>query len=210
MLLSFPSVRLNYSALQNENRWNPNKSYSVGGEDRAHLPFLLLPSSLRVLTPLLLIDTPELVPGAILGPPSASVAPTSSPLASSSTATSSTSPMISPTTSIVVGHSSNSGAIAGGVVGGIAVISIVVAAVFLYLRRRPRAPSAEFVGTGTSQSPIHDTSRPLSDGGTVASSSLSGSPLAMRFYVRILASRVALRLCILMYHRPISAPPGPE
>src|SRR6266852_6946950 len=39
-LLSFLSVRLIYSALQNENRWNANKSYVVGGE---HLPYLVFP-----------------------------------------------------------------------------------------------------------------------------------------------------------------------
>ncbi|KAF8491360.1 hypothetical protein F5888DRAFT_1060208 [Russula emetica] len=158
----------------NESNWNPNKSYSVG-------------------------DDPELAPGAILGPSGVSVAPTSSSIASSPTTTSSTSSTISPTTPILVGHSSNSGAIAGGVVGGIAAISITVATVSLYLRRRPRAPSAAFDGAGAShwQPHMDDTSGPLSDGGTAAPSSLSGSPVTMRFYVRILrlAPRPALRLC---------------
>jgi hypothetical protein len=71
-LLIFPSVRLIHSALQKENRWNPNKSYSVGGEHL--LPHSSLPLSLRVLTTPVLIDNPEQAPG----PSRASVAPTTS------------------------------------------------------------------------------------------------------------------------------------
>jgi hypothetical protein len=89
------------------------------------------------------------------------------------------------------GSSANTGAIASGVVGGIAAISITVAAGFLYLRLRSRAPSTEFAGTGASQPHMDDASRSLSDGGTVAPSPSSGSPVTMRFYVRILAPCVA-------------------
>ena len=175
-MLGSPSVRLNHSALQNENLWNPNKSYSAGGEHL--LPSIFAPSFLRVLTPLPLIDEPELAPGAILYPSGSSVASPSS--------TSSTSP-------VPAGHSPNSGAIAGGVVGGLAVISITVAAVFLYLRRRSRAPSAVF-DIDTSQPLMDDTRWPRDTGADLQLASLSGSPATMRFNrdVRILALRVAL------------------
>ena len=99
------------------------------------------------------IDNPELTPDAILGPSTASVAPTS------------TSSMIPSTTPIAV-HNSNTGAIVGGVLGGIGGILIVIAAVFFYRQRRPQAPSAVFDGVE--------------------------SPVPMKFYVCILAPRVVL------------------
>ncbi|KAN0119123.1 hypothetical protein V8E52_004570 [Russula decolorans] len=112
---------------------------------------------------------PEYGPRAIFG---ASGVYTSS---ASASATGSPSPTPPPKGSIP-----NAGAIPGGVIGGIAAISFTVTAAFLYLRRRPRAPSAEYVGTGASQPHMDDASRPLSDGGT-----LSGSPVTIRFYTRM-------------------------
>ena len=92
-----------------------------------------------------------------------------------SVAPTSTSSMIQPTTPIAV-HSSNTGVIVGGVLGGIGGILIAVAAVFFYRQRRSRAPSVMYDGIG--------------------------SPVPMKFYVRILALRVGL-VC------PHSAPLGP-
>ncbi|KAN0119096.1 hypothetical protein V8E52_004543 [Russula decolorans] len=125
----------------NENLWNASKSYSVG-------------------------DSPELGPGAVLGP--------------------------SPTPSPPVNHNSNTGAIVGGVVGGVAAISIAVAVIFFYLRRRrrSRAPSAAAPGVGASQPPVDEIKQPLTEEGTntgssllLGTSSMSGTPGApMRLY----------------------------
>ncbi|KAF8492090.1 hypothetical protein F5888DRAFT_945612 [Russula emetica] len=108
------------STLQNENDRNANKSCAVG-------------------------DTPELGPGTILGPSgpsgSASTGPTnaypSTPAASpSSYSTSSVSRDSSSNSAAPIpisGHSSNMKAIAGGIAGGIAATSIVIAALLFYL-----------------------------------------------------------------------------
>jgi hypothetical protein len=80
----------------------------------------------------------------------------------------------------------------GGVVGGVAGISIIAAVIFFYLRRRrSRARSAATPGFGASQPPIDETKQPLTEEGinTVSSlpgtSSMPGTPGApMRLYVR--------------------------
>jgi hypothetical protein len=124
------------------------------------------------LTSTFLIDSPELGPGAVLGP--------------SGVSSSSASPTISPTPSPPVNGNSNTGAIVGGVVGGVAAISIAVALIFFYLRRRrSRAPAAA-PGAGASQPPIDEIKQPLTEGGTNTGSSLPGTPGApMRLYVRV-------------------------
>ena len=62
-------------------------------------------------------------------------------------------------------------------------------------------------GEGAFQTHTDNTSRPLSDRGAIAKASLSGPPVTMKFYVRILAPRVALACP----HKPLSATPaGPE
>jgi hypothetical protein len=121
------------------------------------------------LTPLFYIDTPEVDSGSLIGP--------------SSTYSLSPSSTGSPTP-LPRGRSSDTGAIAGGVAGGIAAITIVIVAIF-YLRRRSQATSAVSAGFGASQS-----QQSLSDESVPPSS--SGSPMAMRFYVRDFVSRVAL------------------
>jgi len=128
-------------------------------------PFPGLLSYARLTPVLLFIDSPELGPGAILGPDgvSSSTGPgTISSLAYPSTASGSLAPNAPPTTTAtaslpsytvgsssnttssipgpvgysVGGHSSNTGAIAGGTVAGIAAISIVVVVLFFYRQRR--------------------------------------------------------------------------
>jgi hypothetical protein len=106
-------------------------------------------------------DNPEYGPGAIFA---ASGVYTSSASASS---TGSPSPTPPPK-----GSSSNAGAIAGGVVGGLAVVSIAIAAIF-YLRRRSRASSARSAGFDAFQPHMDEIPRPLSGGGTVGPSSPS-------------------------------------
>jgi hypothetical protein len=139
--------------------------------------------SLRSHT-LFLIDSPELGPGAVLGP--------------------------SPTPSPPVNHNSNTGAIVGGVVGGVAAISIAVAVIFFYLRRRrrSRAPSAAAPGVGASQPPVDEIKQPLTEEGTntgssllLGTSSMSGTPGApMRLYVRVFIPNPLSRSCMCSSH----------
>ena len=96
----------------------------------------------------------------------------------SSTSASSTG---SPSPTPPQGSNSNAGAIAGGVVGALAVVSIAVVAIF-YLRRRSRVPSAGSAGFGAFQSHMDEVPRPLSDGGTVGPSSPS---IMTKFSVRV-------------------------
>ncbi len=89
-----------------------------------------------------------------------------------------------PTASSRPSHSgSHAGPIIGGILIGVAIISIAVAAIFYLRRRRSRAVSA---GVGASQ--------PILNDGVVAQSS-SGSPLTMRFYVRVFVSHAAAIIC---------------
>jgi hypothetical protein len=90
-----------------------------------------------------------------------------------------------------VSSHSNTGAIVGGVIGGIAAISIAAAAIFFYLRRRrSRARSAATPGVGASRPPVDEIKQPLTEVGTITGSTLPGtspgSPAPpMRFYVRV-------------------------
>jgi hypothetical protein len=77
-------------------------------------------------------------------------------------------------------------------VGGIAIVSIAVAAIF-YLRRRSRASSARSAGFGAFQPRMDGISGPLSDGGTVG---LSSPSIRTKFSVRVSRS---LR-CIMCPH----------
>ncbi|KAF8465585.1 hypothetical protein DFH94DRAFT_782747 [Russula ochroleuca] len=148
-----------------ENNWNSNKSYAVG-------------------------DSPELAPGAVLASGATVSASATGPVSPHSTSpreSSSTTPAPTHT-----GSSSNAGAIAGGVVGGVAAISIAVAAIFFFLRRQqPQAPSAAVPGVGPFQPPMDEIQRPLTDNETytaytassVPASSLPGTPVVpMRLY----------------------------
>ncbi|KAH9992128.1 hypothetical protein BJV77DRAFT_453678 [Russula vinacea] len=145
-----------------ENNWNSNKSYAVG-------------------------DSPELAPGAVLASGATVSASTTGPVSPHSTVPdkfSSGTPAPTHT-----GSSTNVGAIAGGVVGGVVAISIAAAAiVFFFMRRqRPQAPSAAVPGVGPYQQPMDEIQRPLTDYETytssVPASSLPGTPIVpMRLY----------------------------
>lgn len=67
----------------------------------------------------------------------------------------------------VEGHSSNAGAIAGGIIGGIVAISVLVAALFFYLRRR-RLMTPTVVFEGDIARYLDQTQLPMSDRGTLA------------------------------------------
>ncbi|KAF8463024.1 hypothetical protein DFH94DRAFT_481856 [Russula ochroleuca] len=106
----------------NENGWDFNKSYATGG-------------------------TPELGPGTILGSSGTSSTSASSTIpgpASASVSDSSTPNTATPkaTPIPIGGHGSKAGLITGGIVGGIAAISLLVAAFFYRRRRRSRASFA--------------------------------------------------------------------
>jgi hypothetical protein len=144
-------------------------------------PMLSFPSRYGLTFPIF-IDSPEIGPGAVLSP-SSSASPTNSP------------------TPLPPGGSSNTGAIVGGVIGGVAAISIAVVAIFLYRRRRH---SRAAPGVGASQSPTDDIIKPLTVEGTntgsslPATSSLPGTPGAsMRLYVRDCVPIPFARLCVL-------------
>ena len=132
------------------------------------------------------IDLPEISGGSTITPSSSSSIVSHSVTATSSPTSSSGIPSPGPIGGIST-KSSSAGAIAGGVVGGIAAISIAIAAIFFYRRRRPRPPAA------VSADVIESKPLPFSkDEGTTAPSSPSGSPVTMRFYVRVFVSRIAL------------------
>ena len=107
-------------------------------------------------------------------------------------------------------NTSNTGAIVGGVVGGVAAISIAVAVIFFYLRRRrSRAPSAAAPGVGASQPPMDEIKQPLTDEGTNTGSSLPGTSsmpgtpgAPMRLYVRvfIFVPNPPPRTCVCLSH----------
>ncbi|KAF8497761.1 hypothetical protein F5888DRAFT_249657 [Russula emetica] len=102
-------------------------------------------------------DSPELGPGTVLGASSSSVSVSASNAGSSNTGTSIP----------VGGHSSNAGAIAVGVIGGIATISILVAAVLFYLRRR-RSLTPTIVFEGDAARYMDLVQLPVSDQGMLA------------------------------------------
>jgi hypothetical protein len=82
-------------------------------------------------------------------------------------------------------RSSNVGAIAGGVVGGIAVVSVLVAAIFFFLRRRrSRASSAASADDVALNPHMGQVQRPVSDDGTVTASFPETTAL-MKPYVRV-------------------------
>ena len=113
---------------------------------------LVSPRQCGSLMDLTSLGNPELGPGTIPGPSaSESIStntypstPASSSLSHSSSSSYSRGPFSnSATPSPIVRHSSNVGAIAGGVAGSIAAISFVIAVLLFYLRRQlPPAPSA--------------------------------------------------------------------
>ncbi|KAI9436123.1 hypothetical protein F5148DRAFT_25456 [Russula earlei] len=143
-----------------EDNWNNNKSFAVG-------------------------DSPEIGPGALIGNPSGSTSTartgtiTAGSPSNTNTGSNSSLPTPSPT-----GSSSNTGAIAGGVVGGIAAISIAALAMFFYFRRRGTHEPSSTTAVGNSSQPYMGQIQPsLADEETVVPSSLPGTPVTpMKLY----------------------------
>lgn len=120
-----------------------------------------------------LLDSPEIGPGGTVGFPGSSF--TTTPTGGSPPATTTHSSPL-PTTSRSGGSKSNTGAIAGSVIGGIAIISIAVLGA-LYLRRQhPNAASAVLELDGISQ-PRNEDRNVLSEDGTRVSPSIHETPV---------------------------------
>ncbi len=117
------------------------------------------------------IDSPELGPGAILGP-------------SSHTSSSNTGAIV--------------GGVVGGVAAISIAVALIF---FYLRRRRSRTPSAAAPGVGASQPPMDEIQQPLTEEATITGSSLPtssthGTPGApMRLYVRVF---VPNPLCVLI------------
>ena len=132
------------------------------------------------------IDTPEAVPGSLIGPSESDVPSGSATPASSFDPSSSGSPPPLPG-----GGGPNGLAIAGGVIGGFAGIAIVIAVIYR-LQRNSQALSSASAGVGASRSQqprSNDVVPPLS----------SGSSMTMELHVRDFVP--ALCLCVLMWSR---------
>jgi hypothetical protein len=178
---AFSKQYYNDNTLKNENNWNASKAFAAGGEHR----FLCSLSSRRCrLPPTFQIDNPEYGPGTIIDGKDVStssaiasgVSTSSASESSSSTGTpSSISIMPGATGTPPKGNTSNAGAIAAGAMGGIATISIIFVAIF-YLRRTRRRLQAASADLGSFP--------PMQNDEVVAQSPL-GTPLTMRFYVRL-------------------------
>jgi hypothetical protein len=140
---------------------------------------LLFTVSLHVL-----IDSPELGPGSILGPSSVSVTPTSSSASPTSSYTRSPTPSPPKSNSSKSKAKQNTAAIAGGVVGGVVAITFAAVAIFFRLRRSSQVPPAVSAAVEVSQ-----PQPPPSDEGALLS--LAEPPIP-KFYVRDFVACVAL------------------
>ncbi|KAH9038682.1 hypothetical protein EDB83DRAFT_2318490 [Lactarius deliciosus] len=122
------------------NLWDATTAFNIGGRPLFLYGFRL--------TERLSSDTPEILPGSLIGTSSSSsVSPTSS---TSSSAPTPTSPV-----STSSGGGSNAGAIAGGVAGGVVALAAIAGLLFVFRRRQQRAqaPSAAFLGNEISPPP---------------------------------------------------------
>ena len=167
--------------------------------------FSLSFSHYQCLTPTSeLLDSPEIAPGAILGASGASGAAGATVPASGtrSGATSSffnePSSNAKPTSSSKSKSSSNLAPIIGGVVGGVAVIALLVTTIAFIMQRGRSEASAPVAPpfVGAYQPPMDEIQQPLTVGdgyaastipGTIGSStSIPGTPVSpMRIYVRV-------------------------
>ena len=154
------------------------------------------------------LGTPELGPGTIPGlsgsSGSASTGPSSTysstPTSSSSFYSTSSSSRGSSSNSAspipVGGHSSNTVGIAGGVAGSIAAISVVIAALLFYWRRRhPPAPSAPPASDGQPSgfnSPMDQVPQPMLDPGTVVLPLPDTTTSMLRPYVCVFVAPASL------------------
>jgi len=145
----------------------------------------------------LIKDSPEYGPGAIFGAEGVYTSSASTPSASASSI-----PLP------IHSHSgSHAGPIAGGAVGGIAVISIAVAAIFYIRRRRQRRSPGEAAGAGASEALGSDDGTDRAASPTWSSTAApqqspteTGQPMAaMKLYVRRRYDYVPLCVIFLLF-----------
>ena len=177
-----------FTAFQTSNNWNSNQSITVGGENFLFFRFFLI---INVSHPRpVFIDTPEILPGKLIGTSGATTAATATATGGAAGSHTTSSRVAGSSTDVPTptpkSGSSNVGAIVGGVVGGVAAISIAVAAIFFFMRReRTQAPIAATPAVGVSQPPpMEEIQQPLADDSTYAGSTMPGTPvIPMKLYV---------------------------
>ena len=152
---------------------------------------------------LLFLDTPEIGPNALIGNSSSF---TTGPTGASSNPTSSSSSFLpanaTATSSSFSGGGPDTGAIVGGVLGGIGAISVgVIGAIYRFRRMKKASPPALVVGD-VPQSHNEASSRPLlSDDGTRMSFSTPEAPIpSMRNHVTRFGAFIAFMLAHIFLH----------
>ncbi|KAI0250831.1 hypothetical protein BJV78DRAFT_1282904 [Lactifluus subvellereus] len=149
-----------------ENNWSISKSFAVG-------------------------DSPELTPGMVISPSSASstsptptptpTTPSPTPTTPSPTSTTHSPTPTTPSPTPTHSSSSNVGATAGGVIGGVAAIAVAGLAILFWLRRkRSQGSSTAFVVDGAPQPLMGEVRPPGSDDGTYVPSSMPETPATPR------------------------------
>ncbi|KAI0275611.1 hypothetical protein BGY98DRAFT_48501 [Russula aff. rugulosa BPL654] len=141
--------------ITNQNDWNATQSYLLG-------------------------DGTEIGPGTLLGPGGTPISSSTGPTGTSTSSTSSSSTPVPAS-----GHSSNTGAIAGGVVGGLAAIIVAIASMFFCRRgRHSQTPAPTSIDERPSgfNSLMDQVPRSMSGPGTIASSMPDTDPSMLRFY----------------------------
>jgi hypothetical protein len=198
--VSFNSfINTNQWPCQTEGAWNLEESRGSGG--KGPLSVFLSAASYRCI-----LDNPETGPGTAIGPsssPGPSAAPTGATrppgnlLLATSTSSNGPSKYTSTSTPSWV-STSDTGAIVGGVIGGIALIGIIIITIVYIRRQRNESPCAASSAWATPSAPLvvdvlpqspteYEGKKALSDDGTFASSFLPGSPVtSVRAYVRVL------------------------
>ena len=140
------------------------------------------------------LDTPEQVPGVLLGPSGATVSASGTRSGATSSLFGGPSSTVGPTPASTSKSNSNTGAIVGGAVGGVVIIALAAIAIGYFMRRRrPEAPAPVAPPAfGASQPPMDEIQQPLTNEVYAASipgtigSSIPGTPGAsMRIYVRV-------------------------
>jgi len=164
---------------------------------------------------LFFLDSPEIGPNALIGissafttgPTAASSNPTVHPAITSVTSSSSSSFLpanATVTASTSSGGGPDTGAIVGGVLGGIAVIAVAVVGAVYRFRQRVKASPAAFV-VGDAPQPRNQARNPLSDDGTRVSFSTHEAPIpSMRDHVMCFRAFVAFVLAHVIFSCTLS------
>jgi hypothetical protein len=124
------------------------------------------------------LDSPEQVPGVILGPSGATVSASGTGRGATSSLFGESSSTVKPTSSPIPKSSSSTDVIVGTAVGGVVALSLVIAIGFFLRQRRPEAPVPVAPPVvGASQLPMDEIRQPLTEdnGYTTSSTSTPGT-----------------------------------